>query len=79
MDSHMQKEETVLFPRIKEVDKALEQKNDLPALNAGYITQPIHIIEIEHEEAVSELKSFEEDCTAIYTLRIIFCSHVLRK
>ncbi len=51
MDAHMQKEEMVLFPRIKEVEKALEQKNNQPALNAGYINSPIHMMETEHEEA----------------------------
>ena len=51
MDSHMQKEEMVLFPRIKEAEKALEQKNNAQALNAGYINSPIHMMEAEHEEA----------------------------
>jgi regulator of cell morphogenesis and NO signaling len=66
MDSHMQKEETILFPRIKEVDKALEQKNDLPALNAVYITQPIHMMEMEHEEA-GELMAQIRNLTKDYT------------
>lgn len=62
----MQKEETVLFPRIKEIDKALEQKNSLPALNAGYISEPIHMMETEHEEA-GELMAQMRNLTNDYT------------
>jgi regulator of cell morphogenesis and NO signaling len=53
MDSHMQKEELVLFPRIKDVEKAIQQKEFSAALNVGYISQPIHMMEMEHEEAGS--------------------------
>jgi regulator of cell morphogenesis and NO signaling len=64
MDSHMQKEEAVLFPRIKEVDKPQEQK--LPLVSDGYISQPIHMMEREHEEA-GELMAQIRNLTNDYT------------
>jgi regulator of cell morphogenesis and NO signaling len=64
MDSHMQKEEAVLFPRIKEVDKSQEQK--LPLVSDGYISQPIHMMEREHEEA-GELMAQIRNLTNDYT------------
>lgn len=66
MDAHMQKEEMVLFPRIKEVDKALAQKGDQPVLNAGYISNPIHMMETEHEEAgelLAQIRRLTNDYT----------------
>lgn len=64
MDSHIQKEEAVLFPRIKEVDKAREQ--NLPAVSIGYISQPIQMMEREHEEA-GELMALIRNLTNDYT------------
>ncbi|WP_081168963.1 iron-sulfur cluster repair di-iron protein [Niastella populi] len=66
LDAHMQKEEMVLFPRIKEVEKALEQKNNQPALNTGYINSPIHMMETEHEEAgelLAQIRRLTNDYT----------------
>ncbi|HEY1202796.1 MAG TPA: iron-sulfur cluster repair di-iron protein [Niastella sp.] len=66
MDSHMQKEETVLFPRIKEVDKALEQNNSLPMVSTAYISQPVHMMEMEHEEAgalMAQIRNLTNDYT----------------
>ena len=66
IDSHMLKEETILFPRIKEVDNALEQKNSLPMVSKGYISQPVHMIEMEHEEAgaiMAQVRNLTNDYT----------------
>jgi len=66
MDCHMQKEEQVLFPRIKEVEKAVQQNGPQAALNLGYISQPIHMMETEHEEAgnlMSEIRQWTSDYT----------------
>ena len=66
MDCHMQKEEQVLFPRIKEVEKAVQQNGPKTALNLGYISQPIHMMETEHEEAgnlMSEIRQWTSDYT----------------
>ena len=66
MDAHMQKEEKVLFPRIKEVEKTVKQNNAWSALNTGYISQPVYMMEAEHEEAgslMSEIRQWTNDYT----------------
>jgi regulator of cell morphogenesis and NO signaling len=50
MTSHMQKEEMILFPRIKEVEKAVTENNTANTAG-GYITGPINVMETEHEHA----------------------------
>ncbi len=50
MTLHMQKEEMILFPRIKEVEKLFTEKQETkPA--PGYITAPVSVMEVEHEHA----------------------------
>jgi regulator of cell morphogenesis and NO signaling len=66
MDGHMQKEEQVLFPRIKEVEKTVTQNGPRAALDLGYISQPIYMMESEHEEAgnlMSEIRQWTSDYT----------------
>lgn len=66
MDAHMQKEEQVLFPRIKAVEKATEQNDARATLNPGYISQPINMMEAEHDEAgslMSEIRQWTNDYT----------------
>lgn len=48
MDLHMQKEETILFPRILEMEKSSGQENLFPA---NYVSGPIALMEYEHENA----------------------------
>jgi regulator of cell morphogenesis and NO signaling len=48
MDQHMKKEESILFPRILEMEKDGGHKNQFPA---GYISDPITSMEQEHENA----------------------------
>ena len=50
MTSHMQKEEVILFPRIKEVE-ALQEADQVERLAAGYISAPIQVMEHEHDHA----------------------------
>jgi regulator of cell morphogenesis and NO signaling len=50
MTAHMQKEETILFPRIKEVVASYESKEDLN-LSDVYIAAPVKVMELEHEHA----------------------------
>jgi regulator of cell morphogenesis and NO signaling len=61
MTSHMQKEELVLFPRIKEIEQ-----NGTAALIAGYISQPVLMMEAEHDEAggiMAEIRKLTRDYT----------------
>lgn len=50
MALHMHKEESILFPRIKEVETlaAIHQKRNF---TEGYITGPVHVMEMEHDHA----------------------------
>jgi regulator of cell morphogenesis and NO signaling len=51
MEQHMHKEELVLFPRIKELER-LSQSGDGPfTLNLSYLQSPIYMMEMEHEQA----------------------------
>ena len=50
MISHMQKEETVLFPRIKELEN-LHLENSRTEFPANYLKAPITVMENEHEHA----------------------------
>jgi regulator of cell morphogenesis and NO signaling len=48
MTQHMQKEEAILFPRIKEIGQLTNQN---PAIDAAYIGGPVNVMEAEHEQA----------------------------
>lgn len=48
--SHMEKEEQILFPRIKALFSSNVAENTA-ALAAGYIDGPVHVMEAEHERA----------------------------
>ena len=50
MGLHMQKEELVLFPRIKEIEKLFDD-NVKTKLATGYINGPVSVLEMEHEHA----------------------------
>jgi regulator of cell morphogenesis and NO signaling len=66
MDCHMQKEEMVLFPRIKEVEKAVQNKQPVPVANIGFVSQPIQMMEYEHEQAgtlMAEIRRLTNDYT----------------
>jgi regulator of cell morphogenesis and NO signaling len=47
---HMQKEEVVLFPRIKEIESFFKY-NQKKEINQSYITSPVSVMENEHDEA----------------------------
>jgi regulator of cell morphogenesis and NO signaling len=56
MEMHMQKEEQVLFPRIKELERAVQ--NDQPSF--FNIQIPIAVMEDEHEHAGNLLKEIRD-------------------
>jgi regulator of cell morphogenesis and NO signaling len=47
---HMEKEELILFPRIKQIERQLDQQS-VAAYQKGYISAPVRIMEQEHEHA----------------------------
>ena len=65
MTSHMYKEETVLFPRIKDVEASYIQKQN-KNLSGDYISAPIIMMEQEHEHAGDLLYKIRE-LTNTYT------------
>lgn len=65
MTAHMMKEETILFPRIKEVE-ALCNINHTHKLTDGFISAPIQVMEMEHENAGDLLYKIRE-LTKSYT------------
>ncbi|MEO6611645.1 MAG: iron-sulfur cluster repair di-iron protein [Chitinophagaceae bacterium] len=59
MDRHLQTEETVLFPRIKEMEKALLAGSKIPVANSG-LPDPIMIMELEHDDAGNKLSEIRK-------------------
>lgn len=55
MENHMKKEEMILFPRIKEMEKVTETGNVFTQLSLTYLQGPIIVMEQEHDHAGSLL------------------------
>lgn len=51
MEGHMKKEELILFPRIKELQKLADNENANLQLNITYLQSPITAMEQEHDHA----------------------------
>ena len=51
MDQHMQKEELILFPRIKKLEQTSAGGNLGSQLTISYLETPINIMEEEHDDA----------------------------
>jgi regulator of cell morphogenesis and NO signaling len=54
--SHMMKEEMVLFPYIQKVEEAASQGRRAPQAPFGSISNPVHMMELEHESAGQALE-----------------------
>lgn len=67
LDSHMQKEEMVLFPLIGRMERAAEDGGPLPASHCGSVNNPIRVMEHEHDAAGEALAKLRE-LTGNYTL-----------
>ena len=66
MTEHMEKEETILFPRIRMVE-FYSHENSETQINRSYLEAPIAVMEQEHENA-GELLSQMRELTNNYTL-----------
>jgi regulator of cell morphogenesis and NO signaling len=53
MEMHMQKEELILFPRIKETEKYATMQDGHLQFNLTYLRSPISVMEQEHDHAGS--------------------------
>ena len=68
LHAHMKKEETILFPAIRRIEQALEEKRGLPASSFGSIRNPIWMMEQEHNGIISILREIRA-LTGDYTMR----------
>ena len=59
MEHHMQKEELVLFPRIKDIVKQVADGKEI-IINGSYLLSPVNIMEQEHEHAGSMLAEIRQ-------------------
>lgn len=60
LNSHMKKEEMILFPYIKEMVAAQKEGGVLPKSHFGEVANPIHVMETEHESAGEDLSEIRE-------------------
>ncbi|HET6723030.1 MAG TPA: iron-sulfur cluster repair di-iron protein [Chitinophagaceae bacterium] len=81
MEGHMKKEELVLFPRIKELQKMSDGENANLQLNITYVQSPITVMEQEHDHAgtlLNDIRNFSNDYTppqdACTTYRLCFAA-----
>ena len=66
MEGHMKKEELILFPRIKELEKLADNENADLQLNITYLQSPITMMEQEHDHAgnlLNDIRVFSNDYT----------------
>jgi len=80
MELHMKKEEEILFPRIKEIEKKIQEGAKLH-INNTYLLAPISMMEQEHDHAGSltaEIRKLTSDYTppvdACTTYRLSYAS-----
>jgi regulator of cell morphogenesis and NO signaling len=66
LTSHMMKEEMVLFPYIAQMELALESGKQLPRAAFGTVGNPVHMMELEHEDSGNTLKELRS-LTSNYT------------
>ena len=66
LTSHMMKEEMVLFHYVTQMEQALESGKRAPSAPFGTVGNPVHMMEMEHEDAgnaLKELRSLTSDYT----------------
>lgn len=67
MEGHMKKEELILFPRIKELQKLADNENANLQLNITYLQSPINVMEQQHDHAgnmLNDIRLLSNDYTA---------------
>ena len=55
MEGHMRKEQLILFPRIKELERLVNNECGQFQMNIGYLQSPINVMENEHDHAGEQL------------------------
>ena len=81
MEGHMKKEELILFPRIKELQKLANNENANLQLKITYLQSPITVMEQEHDHAgslLNDIRILSNDYTppqdACTTYRLSFAA-----
>jgi len=67
MEGHMKKEEVILFPRIKELQRISNEENAVTQVNITYLQAPISVMEQEHDHAgamLNEIRILSDNYTA---------------
>ncbi len=60
LDTHMMKEEQILFPMIKALEKAVKEQSKPEAFHCGSVNNPIRMMEHEHDIAGNALRQLRE-------------------
>ena len=60
LTSHMMKEEHILFPHIVALEKAVNTGRPKPTPVFGTVSNPVHMMQMEHDSAGAALKSISE-------------------
>jgi regulator of cell morphogenesis and NO signaling len=66
LTSHMMKEEHILFPHIMALENAVSSGRPKPRPVFGTVSNPVHMMQLEHDSAGAALKSISE-LTGNYT------------
>lgn len=81
MEGHMKKEEVILFPRIKELEKHVKGEPERFGVNITYLQSPITVMEQEHDHAgnlLYEIRTLSNNYTspgdACTTYRLSFAA-----
>ncbi len=81
MEAHMQKEEMILFPRIKETEKLAAASPGQLQLQMAYLQSPITVMEQEHDHAGSLMEeirklthNYQEPGDACTTYKLTYAS-----
>jgi regulator of cell morphogenesis and NO signaling len=64
IEMHLQKEEQVLFPYIREMESSLKQTGRVPPMHCGTVQNPIRQMKAEHEnagETLARMRSATDD------------------
>lgn len=60
LNTHMMKEEHILFPHIAALENAVNSGRPKPRPVFGTVSNPVHMMEMEHDSAGAALKSISE-------------------
>ncbi len=58
--AHMQKEEVILFPFVRDLVTIKRENKTIPNIHFGSVANPINVMEMEHEEAGDVFKKIEQ-------------------